>query len=584
MKKYFVDKKKRQRVPLEFNGIQINCCKNPFCENFGKPALTTPVTKGRPKAGSKRIVDSYTIKGAGRKAPVLFCNKCRKSTTIKSNQAISEELDRIRPVFPIKGCPTNGCANANNHVEFSGCYQKIGKTSSGYQRYKCKLCKKTFSFGKTIRRQKKSYKNKEIFLDLVNQNCFRGMRVLNDLPSLTLSRKIDFIHSQCLKFSAAREARLPNMPFKKIEISTDRQDYIVNWNNRHRKKNTVFQGICSADNESNYVFAANVNFDPSLVLSDITAAANEAGDCDVTAPFKRYARLWTENDYQERIQYKEPEIGETDETQNVLHQLTIKHKSEDPEIVEVLTASAQLPINGVQVHAEYTMHAHFFYLKEMLGHAGNITFYLDDDSGINAAFTAAFIDEIASNKADGFFVKFRKGQTRSVRENYINENRSKYKKFIQAHGLKDDFKASLLMAKYNMTVIDPENNEWEHPVGTAGEPYKTVIHLFPDHSNMSDELAVKYLQANMRGVDRFFLNVRNKLSPLVRGIDTASHSNGKWHGKCPYNPQVVQKYLDIYRTYYNYVPKLDKKTTPAMRIGLAKGPVTIEDILYFNKV
>lgn len=582
MEKYFGDNKRRPRVPLEFNGIQVNCCKNPYCENFGKPALTTPVTKGRPKVGVERIVDSYTIQGTGRKVPVLICNKCGKSTTIKSNQAISEELDRIRPVFPIKGCPTNGCSNANNHVEYSKGYQKIGQTSSGDQRYKCKLCKKTFSFGKTIRRQKKSYKNKEIFLDLVNQNCFRGMRVLNDLPSLTLSRKIDFIHSQCLKFSAYREARLQSMSLEKLRISTDRQDYIVNWNNRYRKKNTVFQGICSVDNETDYVFATNVNFDPSLVLSDVTEAAKNAGDCDVTAPFKRYARLWTENDYLERIRYKKPKACEMDDTQNVLHQITINHKGEDPELIEVLTASAQLPVNGVQVHAEYTMYAHFFYLNELLGHADNITFYLDQDSGIKAAFTAAFLDEIATNKVDGFFVKFMKGQTNTARENYFNANRSKYKKFLRSHGLKDGPEAELLMAKYNMTIIDPKNDEWEHPTGTMGEPHKKVIHLFPDHANMSDDLALKYLEANMRGVDRFFLNVRNKLSPLGRGIDTASNSNGKWHGKCPYNPQVVQKYLDIYRTYYNYVPGLDKKTTPAMRIGLAKGPVALEDILYFN--
>ena len=43
------------------------------------------------------------------------------------------------------------------------------------------------------------------------------------------------------------------------------------------------------------------------------------------------------------------------------------------------------------------------------------------------------------------------------------------------------------------------------------------------------------------------------------------------------------KMADICRVYYNYVNKNDKGKTPAMRLGLAKGPVAVETILYFGK-
>jgi len=33
---------------------------------------------------------------------------------------------------------------------------------------------------------------------------------------------------------------------------------------------------------------------------------------------------------------------------------------------------------------------------------------------------------------------------------------------------------------------------------------------------------------------------------------------------------------DIFRVYYNYANKNDKGETPAMRLGLAKGPVAVE--------
>ena len=81
-------------------------------------------------------------------------------------------------------------------------------------------------------------------------------------------------------------------------------------------------------------------------------------------------------------------------------------------------------------------------------------------------------------------------------------------------------------------------------------------------------------------IDRYFMQLRRRVRPLERPIATPSNAGRVWHGYCPYNPKIIQQLLDIYRTYYNYVePGRDKKT-PAMRIGIARGKVRIEDILY----
>ena len=82
------------------------------------------------------------------------------------------------------------------------------------------------------------------------------------------------------------------------------------------------------------------------------------------------------------------------------------------------------------------------------------------------------------------------------------------------------------------------------------------------------------------------------LMMLERPITTRT-AGMTWHGYSPYNPTIVQKLLDIFRVHYNYCKTEEKarvgsggmrlpKRTPAMKLGLAKGVVRIEDILYFG--
>jgi hypothetical protein len=50
----------------------------------------------------------------------------------------------------------------------------------------------------------------------------------------------------------------------------------------------------------------------------------------------------------------------------------------------------------------------------------------------------------------------------------------------------------------------------------------------------------------------------------------------------PYKPVMVGKLLDIFRVFYNFVEVEKNKQTPAMRLGLAKGKIMIEDIIYYK--
>ena len=46
---------------------------------------------------------------------------------------------------------------------------------------------------------------------------------------------------------------------------------------------------------------------------------------------------------------------------------------------------------------------------------------------------------------------------------------------------------------------------------------------------------------------------------------------------------MVAKLLDIFRVFYNFVEVGKNKQTPAMRLGLARGKITVEDIVYYQQ-
>lgn len=46
---------------------------------------------------------------------------------------------------------------------------------------------------------------------------------------------------------------------------------------------------------------------------------------------------------------------------------------------------------------------------------------------------------------------------------------------------------------------------------------------------------------------------------------------------------MVGKLLDIFRVFYNFVEVGKNKQTPAMRLGLAKGKLSVEDIIYYQQ-
>jgi hypothetical protein len=269
----------------------------------------------------------------------------------------------------------------------------------------------------------------------------------------------------------------------------------------------------------------------------------------------------------------------------------------DPEAKELVTSDFALPHRGMQVHFEYTVHAHFRLLRSLIGNAGRIRFFMDQDDTLRAGCVSAFAGEILDGRADAFFVQIDKTYGVDTRRKLILRSRAVYEAFRDEHGADwPDRRIRLHMIREQLESLGTTRPGWrdrwiKDPQHTLNEPDKAVCWITDRGGYGLDHLAVIISRASLHGIDRYFMQLRRLLSMLERPIHTPSSSR-TWYGYSPYNPEMVQKLLDIFRVHYNFVkterPRKSAEgksfaiRTPAMKLGLAKGKIRIEDILYFR--
>ena len=584
------------RVPPADGGIQSNFCRNINCDNFGVEPLQN-VPRGTSRPGG----DGYRLNAGGRQNKTkLHCTKCGQSSSIKSNAGIREELKRISAYLeptPMPSCPNVDCAShgisvlddpARNHSH--------GYTSAGSPRWRCKACRKVFSARKANRDQLMSHKNAIIFRMLVNKGALKGMARVADVSPQTVYDKIDFIHRQCLAFLAGRERQIATLGLRRLYISSDRQDYVLNWSSRKDRKNTAITAVASADNRSGYVFGMQTNIDPSVDTERMEAEAIVAGDFAILEPsFRRFARFWTTPDY-ETAKIDDPagvpsRLSDTGDVRaDVVAGYDEMAAIADPEAKERAPTTTALPTSCAQVHFEYTVHAHFRLLRRMLGDVGKIRFFMDQDDTLRAGCISTYVEEMRAGRADAFYVKIDKGLNVDQRNRLASQSTARFKKFkdsIGRPGMSDWWVRVLLLEveiQSAMEQLSPRDRWVVYPESTQAEPLKAVCWL-TDRDGVAvplRQMAIVFARASMHAIDRYFMQVRRLLMALERPIHTPSNDGRVWRGYSPYDPARVQKLLDIYRCYYNFVKKGRDRKTPAMRLGLAKGPIRIEDILYFD--
>lgn len=149
-----------------------------------------------------------------------------------------------------------------------------------------------------------------------------------------------------------------------------------------------------------------------------------------------------------------------------------------------------------------------------------------------------------------------------------------------------DFDIRVKMIKDEMAKM-PALGQWgdrwlKYPHPDKSEPDKRVCWL-TDLGNYTDDHAGRlYLRASLHAVDSYFQLARRRLTMAERPYGSASNQGRTWNGYGAYKPQNLAKVLDILRVYYNFCPIKGRKETPAMKLGLARGPVKAEEILYYE--
>jgi transposase-like protein len=570
------------RIPPEHGDTQVNYCKSPTCDNYGVPAEQT----------SARGSNRYTLdlhKGVSS----CICTSCGEEFPLKSNLGIAEEIERLASyLMPASAvcCCNDACINHTNQVPVTtaSAYVSFGKTAIGNPRWRCNVCRKTFSKNiKATARQREHHKNKTIFKLLVNKVPVRRIIEVTDIDPNTFYHRLAFIHRQCQLFAAHREGLLAKLAIRRLNLAVDRQDYLVNWRIRNDKRNIQLSAIACVDNEYGYCFGAHLNFDPAMVCTEVQAEVEKNGDLGKPYPHRRFARLWLSADHDaarvRSVATKRSNLGLPRAIDESYVEALMRDDIESP---DTPSPAARLPEYGMQTHGEYTMYGHFFFLKRLLGNVQKWRFFIDQDPGLRAACLAAFHDEIQGRTADAFYVRITKDLTVDEKRQKYNEAKLLFLQAKVAHSNMGPQEVKLLLIKERLASMTPHGkwrDRWlDHPFPTMSEPEKSVAYLTDLGDYDEDHLAWLYNKASLHGVDSFFNQVRRRLSLLERPIHSKSNNGRIWNGYSPYDPGNVAKVLDIMRTVHNFILTGKDGKTPAERLGLAQAALDYEDILYFS--
>ena len=414
-------------------------------------------------------------------------------------------------------------------------------------------------------------------------------------PSVLYDR-IDFFYEQALALLADRESKLPELKIERLYIGVDRQEYAINWARRKDKKNVILTAVASADNLTGYVFGMNPNFDPLVDAQQVEAEVLASGEDQLPVAHRRTARLWIKADYEASLKASVKNRIATDLPGDIANTYAKAAAREDIEVPDAIQKDEALPDQGMLVHSEYTLYAHFLRLEKLFKGVEKVRFFLDQDSGMRAACLGSFAQRIKERSVDAFYVRITKDQTVDVKRKLVSDSRKAFQALEKTHPGSSKSEIKLLMLKQeilNARNIGQWKDRWVmHPLPTLSEAEKASCFL-TDLGDYDDEhQAWLHNLASLHAVDSWFNRLRRRNTMLERPIGSAANRGRTWYGYSAYKPEQIAKMLTILRVCHNYIwlPELtkaeklkgEKPKTPAMKLGLAKGPLTYKDLVYFS--
>ena len=361
--------------------IQINHCRNPACTNYGAAPRTVPGKRGPSRERDPAYKLHSTKKG---QVPSLRCNECKQNPPIKSNAAITEEIERLirvdglRTIEERTASKTEGCPNRGRSVGLHPReYRKHGVSRSGGQIYDCKSCGHRVVASTAVRlHQDNQQLAADVFSRVANKSpvrgIYRGAR-LNNVR--TYYRILDFIHARCRSFSAAVDRALIDGRLRlppEMVVESDAQVYTLNWISRMDRRNVEISSYCSVDSDTRFILGLHGNFDRHVDPFVVNSEAARNGDMDEQEPFRRHARYWLAGDELRAgrsgsFGTLESRRGLAAAIQGLYARAASREDVEDIEL-EHMNVAYRTPFlrKGLLVHMPYLVYAHWFLLRRIL--------------------------------------------------------------------------------------------------------------------------------------------------------------------------------------------------------------------------
>ena len=554
--------------------VQVNCCKNLDCDNFNVPIEAPDKSAVFKTCGNDYVLNrQYDNDGQIR----FQCLKCSNWYTLYNNQSIYDEYLGISGYFDRMSraniCNSSECKNYYLKVEeHPDAYYKNGKTKFGLQKYKCKSCLGNFTEydnkNKTWLGQKAHHKNRMIFKLLMSQVSLRSVIDATEIGTKTLYDKIDFFYEQCRKFNQHQEGKIKRRNLKSLRISSDHQFYQTNWRARGDDEyNTQLYNLSSADNNSGYVFVSSLNFDQAGISDAINKDAQLIGDTNKPVPLRKHARYILDHDFDNN-----PDLD-----------------SESP----VKGRVRGKPTKGIQVYKNYTMFAHFYHLRELLGNTKYLTLYNDFDPVLPSVINSVFVDRLEDKTMEAYALSFDyhfSGASMKKKEKMREDARIVFENIKDGnqelkHLSEFEAKCRLIELNFDNPFVNKKQKWHYHPTPGAEEMGKRIWWITERNGVGIEDVSGDIITASNNGVDRFFQTCRRKLSFFERTNKKVALQKDKqknWSQYGAYDPAMLVKLLEIMRVYYNFVKRKDIKQTPAQKLGIVKRGYDITDILYFK--
>lgn len=565
------------RVPPAVDGLQVNFCRNVTCANFGVPP-------GQGRHSRKNTEEPpYKMSGGGVSVLVAVCGLCDESFPLKSNSAVIEEVDRLSAYLappPDPGCPELNCPQ--HHLgprSHPRAYHAYGRTAAGSPRFRCKSCGKLFSTPvSTTLRQKRPEINAMVYRLLINKMPMRRICETAGIGIQTLYTKLEFIAERTRSFARAQEAPLlEGKALPPLLLSTDRQDYLLNWGTSADRRNTRLHGIGTADNRTSYVFGMHLDYDSRLDPGDIEMAALECDDYSLAPPFRKFARLWLKRDWNSTHAVQRRRLSAAKQRGIVVADL-----GDDIQPQVWGGEDTKLPGRGMKVRDDYNAFGHMHLMARLCRGSPHVALYMDRDAVLRTAAHSAFQERITQGTVDTFWVRITKEMTVDKKGLAVALASQRIAKYAAERGLtqaqaRHHFLEERIAAR---GYIERWQDRWlEHPAPDQAEPEKALLHLSDRPGLTNARRADMHLWGSLHGIDRFFMVLRRRQSLLERPISSASAAGRTFFGNNPYRPWVVESVLDLLRVAYNFHHAGKDKLTPAQRLGLSDRVFSLEDIL-----